>query len=73
MFSPDLLHADLLKEEALRIDVLEETEARAQQHGHDVDPKLVDQTGIQKLPGHAYATNHLNCPVPSDGGGLPDR
>src|SRR5437899_2404989 len=69
---PDLLHADLLKLDALETGVPERPEAGAQQHWHDIDTKLVYQTSLQKLLDHAYATDHHNCLVPGGGGCLRD-
>lgn len=57
---PGLLHTDLLKLNSFESHVLEESEAGAQQHRHDIDVKLVDQISVQKLLDHAGTTNHLD-------------
>jgi hypothetical protein len=40
--SSDVLRGDLLELDAIRIHVFEEPKPGAQQHRHDIDPKLVD-------------------------------
>jgi hypothetical protein len=62
--SPVTLRVTAPVRNALETDVPEEPEAGAQQHRHDIDRKLVDQTSMQMLLGHPDATNHLKCRVP---------
>ena len=52
---------------------LEEREAGAEQHRHDIDVNLVDQPGTQQLLDNIGAANHLNGPVAGGGSRLRDR
>lgn len=61
------MHADLLKLDVLKISLLEESEARAQKHRHDIETKLIGQTSLQELLGDARAPNHGNRFVPGGG------
>ena len=69
---PDFLHTDLLELDVLEIAAAEKRHAGTEQHRHDIEVKLVGQTGVQELVRHAGSADYLDCLVAGRGPCLGD-